>query len=92
MLNFEKKIDGIEEDIKRNQEIIDQIKAAVKEVSKGDKDSIDKMQVNNFHIIPLNCLQKFGKRHQKYIQTCLERPTFETTISRLQRNVVLVQR
>ncbi|XP_053387159.1 alpha-mannosidase 2x-like [Mercenaria mercenaria] len=44
VLNFEKKIDGIEEDIKRNQEIINQIKSAVKDVSKGDEESLGKLQ------------------------------------------------
>ena len=43
--NFVKKINGIEEDIKKNQEVIDQIKAAMKDVSNGNKENIESMQV-----------------------------------------------
>jgi len=48
LLNFERKIDGIEVDIRKNQEVIDQIRAAVREVSKNGGENIDKLQVSGF--------------------------------------------
>ncbi|KAL4216620.1 Alpha-mannosidase 2x [Mactra antiquata] len=44
LLNFERKIDGIERDIKHNEEIIREIKGAIKEVSKDDHESMGKLQ------------------------------------------------
>jgi len=46
MANFERKIDSIQGDIKRNQEIIDQIKASIKDAeSVPEKGRVEELQV-----------------------------------------------
>ncbi|XP_052786751.1 alpha-mannosidase 2x-like [Mya arenaria] len=44
LAHFEQKVSDIQEDIKRNQIVIDQIKAAVKDIPKDDNQNIEKLQ------------------------------------------------